>query len=506
MLDALASGLLDVLQPATLMMMFIGMGIGFFVGILPGLGGAVTLAIMLPFAFGMAPIEGFAFLLGMWFVTSVAGDITSVLFGVPGEPTSAAAVMDGYPLTRQGESGRALGAVLMSSVLGAIFGLFVLALTITIIRPVVLALGPPEFFALTVLGLTFIITLAGKDLMKGFIMAALGVLVALVGIDSQIGIQRYTFGQLELWDGVNLVPVVIGLFGGAEVLQLMLSKRSISQAAPTSSTSLNGRTQGIRETFKHWGVVIRASSIGVVIGMLPGLGGSVSQWMAYGNAKQTSKNPEKFGKGAIDGVVAAGATSNAKDGGQLVPTIAFGIPGGAATAVLLGGFMILGLTPGEEMLTTQLDLTMSMVWIGLIANIVIATFALLCIKPLSKLTNIPGPVLVPALLMLLVIGSYSVENSIFGVLIMILASAVGVICLRFDWPRIPFLLAVVLGGFAESYLNLSNSIFGSDWVTRPGVLILFAIALLALLVSFRQGHRKGRKSPKSGTRKRKVKH
>lgn len=484
MLEALASGLAQVVQPVTILTMLIGMSIGFITGILPGLGGPVTLAILLPFAFGMDPIQGFAFLIGMWIVTSTAGDITSVLFGIPGEPTSAAAVLDGYPLTKKGESGRALGALLTSSAIGGIVGMLVLAFTITLIRPVVLALGPPEFFALTLLGLTFVVALAGKNLLKGFVMASLGLLIAVVGIDPEIGVPRYTFGSFALWDGVSIIPIVIGLFGGAEVLQLMLSKRSISQSTEPNLSSIGQRAKGIVEALKHWALILRASAIAILVGMLPGLGGSVSQWLAYGHAKQTSKNPDKFGRGAIDGVVAAGATSNAKDGGQLVPTIAFGIPGGAATAVLLGGLMILGLTPGEEMLTVNLDLTMSMIWIAIFANIIAVSIALLGVRHLSKLTNISGPVLIPAIVMLLMVGSYSVNNNVMDVVIMIGASALGIICLRWDWPRVPFLLAVVLGGFAESYLSLSSSIFGLEWIGRPIVLVLFSLIVISLIVPF----------------------
>lgn len=495
MLEALTSGFLQVLQPATLLTMLIGMSIGFVTGILPGLGGPVTLAIMLPFAFGMEPVQGFAFLIGMWIVTSTAGDITSVLFGIPGEPTSAAAVLDGYPLTKQGQSGRALGALLTSSAIGGILGMLVLAFTITLIRPVVLALGPPEFFALTILGLTFVVTLAGKNLLKGFIMASLGLLIAVVGIDPEIGVPRYTFGSFALWDGMDIIPIVIGLFGGAEILQLMLSKRSIAQSSDPNISSMGQRAKGIVEAIKHWTVIVRASAIAIVIGMLPGLGGSVSQWLAYGHARQTSKNPENFGKGAIDGVVAAGATSNAKDGGQLVPTIAFGIPGGAATAVLLGGLMILGLTPGEEMLTVNLDLTMSMVWIAIFANVIAVSIALIGVRHLSRLTHISGPVLIPGIIMLLMVGTYSVNNNIMDVIIMIGSAAIGVICLRWDWPRVPFLLAVVLGGFAESYLSLSSAIFGTDWLTRPIVLALFAIILVSLVLALRPKRKRSKKAP-----------
>ena len=480
MFDAFFGSLGDVLQPGTLGLLLAGVAIGFVVGILPGLGGPVTLALMLPFTFSMEPIEAFAFLLGMLVVTSTTGDLTSVLFGIPGEATTAAAALDGYPMTRRGESGRALGAVLFSSLLGSIFGAAVLAAAVPIIRPVVLALGPPEFFVLTALGLTFVVALAGHQILKGFLMGAAGLLVGLIGIESQGGVPRYTFDQLYLWDGIGLVPLVIGLFGGAEVLQLMLSKKSIAGDAPPGPDTITGVGRGIRDTLHHWKVVVRSSAIGVTVGMIPGLGGSVAQFIAYGQARQSSKNPDMFGKGAIDGLVASGANNNARDSGSLVPTIAFGIPGGANTAVLLSAFLIVGLQPGPEMLTTNVDVTFSMVWITVIANAVAVAVAFVVLKPLTRLTFISGPLLVPFLVLLMALGAYSSTNSYGDILVMLGASAIGVGCIRWNWPRIPFLLAVVLGGLAERYLFVSYSLFGWSWLTRPGVVGLLAVMALVL--------------------------
>jgi putative tricarboxylic transport membrane protein len=493
MLDALWSSLGQVLEPGTLLLMLVGVGIGFVVGILPGLGGAVTLALMLPFTFDMEPVQAFAFLLGMAVVTATTGDITSVLFGVPGEATSAAAVLDGYPLTRQGQGGRALGAVLSSSTLGALFGALVLALSVPVMRPLVLLLGPPEFFALTILGLTFVVTLSAGNMLKGFVMAALGLLFALVGLDPQLGVERFTFGQLYLWDGIGLIPVVVGLFGGAEVLHIMLTKKSIASGSDDDRTkSYPGVMRGVRDSFQQWRVVLRASSIGVGVGLVPGLGGTVAQFIAYGQAQQSSKNPELFGKGAVDGVVAAGATNNAKDAGSLIPTVAFGIPSGAGSAVLLSAFLILGLNPGPEMLTTHLDVTFSMVWITVIANLVAVALAFAFIKPLTRLTTISGPLLVPFLVLLLVFGAYTSSNSFNDIFVMLGAAAIGVGCLRWNWPRVPFLLALVLGALAERYLFLSYSLFGWSWLVRPGVLVLAAVSVVALLQAGRIKRRAGR--------------
>src|SRR5688572_5471782 len=354
-MDVFLSALWQVLAPHTFGIMLVGIIIGALVGILPGLGGAATLALMLPFVYPMDAVSAFAFLLGMHAVTATTGDITSVLFGVPGEATSAATVLDGYPMTRRGEAGRALGAVLFSSLVGALLGATVLALSVPVIRPIVLAFGPPEFLMLTLLGLSFIISLSGKNLIKGFIMAAFGFLLAMVGLDPQSGIQRFTMGQLYLWEGISVVPVVVGLFGGAEVLQLMMTKGSI--AKQRSEPPIAGVMQGVRDTFVHTGLTLRASAIGVGIGMIPGMGGAVSQFIAYAHAQHTSKHPETFGKGNVEGVLATGAVNNSREGGNLIPTVAFGIPGSVSMAILLSVFLLKGLVPGPAMLTRNLDVT-----------------------------------------------------------------------------------------------------------------------------------------------------
>lgn len=491
MLQTFFGSLLEVLEPSTMLLMLIGIAIGFVVGILPGLGGSVTLALMLPFTFDMEPVQAFAFLLGMWVVTATTGDITSVLFGVPGEATAAATVFDGYPMTKRGEAGRALGAALFSSAMGAVVGAAVLALSVPIIRPLVLAFGPPQFFMLTLVGLTFVISLSGRNVLKGFMMAAFGMLIALVGIDPQAGVPRYAFGQLYLWDGIDIVPLVVGLFGGAEILQLMLSKESIADR-DVAADPYAGIWQGVRDTFTHWWLVVRSSAIGIGIGVIPGMGGSVAQFIAYGHAQQTSKHPEEFGKGSIEGVLAAGANNNAKDSGSLIPTIAFGIPGSVGTAVLLGAFLITGLNPGPDMLTTNLNVTFSMVWITVLSNIVAVSVSFLLLRQLIKLTFIPGTWLVPFLLVLISLGAYTASSSFNDIFVMLAAAILGVVAIHWDWPRVPFLLAVVLGGPAERYLFLSYSLHGWSWLLEPSVIGLFLLIAFVVTWPFVRSARKRR--------------
>ncbi|WP_345751643.1 tripartite tricarboxylate transporter permease [Microbacterium rhizophilus] len=484
MLDVIWSALAQAVSPTSLLMLAIGVVIGFVVGVLPGLGGAVTLALLIPVTFGMDPVPAFSLLLGMYVVSSVAGDFTSVLFGIPGEPTAAAMVLDGYPLNKKGQAGRALGAVLASSGIGAIFGALVLMLLIPVVRPLVLGISAPELFAVGLLGLTFIASLSTGSVHKGLVMATLGVLIALVGMDPNLGVQRYTFGQMHLWEGISIVPVVVGLLGGAEVLQTMLDKEDRTRTV--GKPQLGGIWSGAKETFRHWFLVLRTSAIGAGLGMLPGLGGSVSQFVAYGHAKQTSKHPEEFGDGSIEGVIAAGATTTAKDGGHLVPTIAFGIPGSASMAVLLGAFLILGLNPGPEMLNENLDITVSLVWIIVLSTIGAVGLGYLMLRPLTHLTKVPGRMLVPFLVVLLTVGAFSASNTLEDVWIMLAFLVIGVLSTRFKWPRIPLLLGLVLGGILERYFMLSYNMFAFDWVGRPGVVIVgLVIAALILTTAVR---------------------
>lgn len=477
MLEAALSGLVQVISPGAFLLMMIGILIGLVVGILPGLGGPVALALMLPFTFGMTPIETFCFLIAILMVTTTAGGITSILFGIPGEATAAAIVFDGHPMAKAGEAGRAIGAMLMSSLLGALIGALLIVASIPIIRPVVLAFGPPEYLMLAIVGLTFIAVLSDGSMAKGLIMACVGILVSLIGLDPQTSIPRYTFGRIEMWDGLGIVPIVIGLFGGPQVLELMLSKNSI--ASTKSSSAVSGVWKGFADAFIHWKAVMRAGLIGAGVGVVPGVGGAVAQFIAYGQAKQFSKEPEKFGKGSIEGLLASSGNNNAKDGGALIPMIAFGLPGSVSTAIVLTAFLIVGIDPGPRMLTEYLDVTFAMFWVTIIANVIIVIIALPLIVPLSRVTLVSGPLLAPFLLALLVLGAYATRNNMFDIWVMLSAAAIGAICQRFRWPVVPLLLGLVLGKICERYFFLSQALFGWNWLTRP--IVIGFIVLMALI-------------------------
>src|SRR5688572_27712935 len=496
MAGALASGLTQVLTPGALGLMLVGIGLGFAVGILPGLGGPTTLALMLPFIFTMQPVEAFAFLLGMAAVTATTGDITSILFGVPGEPTTASTVMDGHPMAKNGEAGRALGAALMSSLVGAVFGALALALAIPIVRPLVLAFGSPEYFMLAVLGLTFVAALSGDNLLKGLVAAGLGLMFATIGLDPMSGTQRYTFDQLFLWDGIGLVPITIGFFAIPEIIDLAVRRTAIARE---SIGKLGGVMEGVKDTFRHWWLVIRCSAIGAYVGIIPGMGGSVTQWLAYAHAVQSSPNRERFGKGAIEGVVGPGAANNSTLGGHLIPTVAFGVPSGVTMAILLGAFIIQGLTPGPGMLLPEskgghLALTFSFVWTIVIANIVTVAICFLFLNQLAKITQVRGSLLIPPVLLLIYLGAFAEKNAFADLYLVLFFGALGWVMEKVHWPRPPLILGLVLGPLAENRLFLATDNYGLDWLTRPWVLVLIALTLAGAIYPWLKARSRRRKS------------
>ncbi|MSQ52482.1 MAG: hypothetical protein EXR28_11400 [Betaproteobacteria bacterium] len=478
MLEIFAAGLFKVFTWPTLPLMLLGTAMGFVVGILPGLGGVVALALMLPFTFGMEPVSAFAFLLGMLAVTGTTGDITSILFGVPGEAVSAATIVDGHPMAKNGEAGRALGASLMSSLLGAIVGALLLAAAIPIIRPLVLGFASPEFFALALLGVMFMAAVSGDNILKGLIAGGLGLILSMVGLDSLSGIERYTFGRLELWEGISLVAITTGIFGLPEIIDLWARGSSISHQR---IGKVGGVMEGVKDTFRHWGLTLKCSALGTFMGIIPGLGASIGQWMAYAFAVQSSSNREKFGKGDVRGVIGPSAANNSSLGGGLIPTIAFGVPGNVAFAILLGAFLIQGLVPGPAMLTTHLHLVFSFVWIIVVTNVITVAICFMFINQLVKITEVRGALLIPSIIVLILLGGYVETHSWFAMFITLGAGAMGFAMVHFDWPRPPLILGLVLGTLVEKNLFTSYQAYGMEMLSRP-VVILVLIAVLGIVL------------------------
>lgn len=498
MAEALLQALIAVLRWDALSFMLIGIAVGFWVGLLPGIGGATTLALMLPFVYRMAPVQAFAFLLGMHSVVATTGEITSILFGIPGEATTVATILDGHAMAKKGKAGRALGASLTSSLVGAIFGAAALALAIPVVRPLVLMFGSPELFTLSIVGIAFIAALSGqgpRGMVRGFLAGCLGLLLASVGPDPQGGNLRYTLHQLYLWNGLDLAPVLVGFFAIPEIIDLAVRGTAIAEEAPLSR--LSEVLEGAKDVFRHFWLTMRCSLIGTYIGIIPGIGGGVAQWISYAHAVQSARTPaerEGFGKGDVRGVIGPGAAVNSKEGGALIPTVAFGVPGSSAMAILLGGFFLVGLVPGPDMLTRHLDVTLSMVWTIVLANIITVVASLAFLNHLARLTNIRGSLLIPFLALLTFLGAFTSNNSLGDIVVALVFGGVGYLMVRYRWPRAPLVLGLVLGNIAERYLWISTARYGAAWLGRPLVVLFFLLAIGVVASSLL---RRGRTQPQS---------
>ncbi len=478
MLEAAIHALGVVLEPLRLLVMAGGVLLGLSLGVIPGLGGVVALAILIPFTYNLDAFTAFALLLGMASVTTVSDLIPAVLFGVPGTVGAAATVLDGHALAKKGQAARAFGAGYAASLIGGIFGAALLAVTIPVLRPVVLYLASPELLSFCIFGLSMVGVLSGKAPLKGLTAAALGLMLAMIGSDSQTGTLRWTFGSLYLWDRLPLVPVTLGIFAIPELADMAISRMSIAGRAVETDIRMADQWAGVRDATRHIWLILRCSWLGATLGAVPGLGSAVIDWIAYGHAIRTEKNTEMFGHGDIRGVIAAESSNNAKEGGHLVPTIAFGVPAGASMALLLSAFLMHGLVPGPEMLTKHLDVTYSIIWTLTIAHIMGACLCISASGLFARLALVRVGVLLPLVLSVIFIGAYQGSQSWGDLYSLALFGALGWVMKHLGWPRPPLILGFVLGGIFERYFFISTEIYGAAWVLRPVVLAVFAAALV----------------------------
>lgn len=480
MLEAATEAFVAIVEPHRLLVLFSGVVLGLILGILPGIGGIAGIALLMPFTFGMDPYTAFAFLLGLAAVTSTGDPIPAIMFGVPGGAGSAATVLDGLPMARRGEAGRALSAAYMSSLMGGLFGAALLGLTIPLLRPLVLFIGSPELLALSVFGISMVAVLAGNTPLKGLAAAGLGIMLAMIGSDPQSGTMRWTLDLLYLWDGLPLLPITLGLFALPELCDLAISRTSI--ASNTKVDVRAGMLQGARDCFRHIFLVLRCSWLGASLGAVPGIGSAIIDWLAYAHAVQTEKGArETFGRGDVRGVIASESANNAKEGGALVPTIAFGVPGSASMAILLGAFLIHGLVPGPGMLTENLSVTYSLVWSIAIANILGAGLCYLFSGQFAKLATLRYTLILPTVLALIYIGAFEGSRDWGDLWALLVFGVLGWVMKQLKWPRPPLILGFVLGAVIERYLYISIGRYGAEFLLKPLVAILLAMSVLALL-------------------------
>jgi TctA family transporter len=480
MLHSAGTALLIILDPIRLMYLFGGVCMGLALGILPGIGGVAGLALLLPFTYNLDAPAAFALLLGMGSTTTTADPISAILFGAPGHAASAATALDGYPMTRQGEAGRALGASYMSALIGGLFGAFLMGISLPLLRPIILFMGSPELLSIAVFGISMVSTLSGNTPLRGLSAACFGLMLAMVGTDPQSGTLRWTMDTLYLWDGLPLVPVTLGIFALPELCDLAIGRMAVVQEGKMIDTK-TGMLLGVKDCLRHWFLILRCSWIGAAMGAIPGIGVAVIDWIAYGHALRTEKGAaQTFGRGDVRGIIAAESSTNAREGGHLVPTVAFGVPSSAGMAILLGAFLIHGLVPGPDMLTKHLDITYSMVWSIAVANIVGSGLCFLFSGQLAKLATLRYTLIMPIVLSLIYIGAFEASRNWGDLYSLLFFGVLGWAMKHFRWPRPPLILGIVLGGILERYMFISIQRYGVGWMLRPLVMVMFAMSILTL--------------------------
>lgn len=460
----------------------LSLGIGVFVGVLSGAlpGGAVpTLVVLLGFAYGMDPYIALPLAIGMVATVPTGDTLPAVLLGMPGSTSGQATILDGHPIAKQGRAGVALSAAYLSSLIGGVFGAIFLLMVIPIARPVVNTFGAAEFFILGMVAIAVVGVVSSGALLKGLLVGAFGLLISSIGYDDSTGASRMTFGQDYLFDGIPVVPVVIGLFALPEFLDMIIADMPIARNAGTFLQDANsGRREGMREVVRNWPLVLRSAGMGIFVGLLPGIGGSLAQWLSYASARQTVRGgTSTFGTGDIRGVIAPESANNAVDGGQLVPTLFFGVPGSVGMAIFLGFLVILGLQPGPSMLNENLPLTLMIVFSLVLAN-VFATSLVLGFTPwLTRIAFVPPNVLVPVVLAILTMAAFQANFAIADLVVMLIFGGIGFFMKTYGWPRPPIVISIILGGIIEKFYGIASMTYGMGMFARIPVIAIILIAV-----------------------------
>ena len=488
MIDALLSAFITIVSGPSILFLIAGVIIGLIVGVIPGFGGTVGLSLLLPFVFGMEPISGIAMMMGLLSVVATSDTFPAVLIGVPGSVSAQATVMDGFPLAKKGQAARALSAAFFSSLFGGLFGAILLTMIIQIAKPIILAFGTGEMLMLAVFGITIVGTLTGASISKGLIAACLGLIIGAIGISPGSSEYRLDFSNflevqnpvvMYLGNGIHLMVVAISIFALPEIVELLRSNKAISEKAKLESS---GWLKGFKDFISNKWLVLRCSFLGSFIGLIPGIGGSCIDWISYSHAKTSVKNNEDFGKGDIRGVIGPESSSNSKEGGALIPTLLFAIPGSGGTAVLMGGLILLGVEPGIQLINNRLDLVYTIIWSLAIANIFGALICVYLAKPISFLTTINFAILAPFLISLILFAIYNSSRSWGDLIFAMLIGLIAVYMKRFEYSRVALMIGFVLSDGIETNLYQTIQFYSvEELFLRPIFLVLIAICVLSIL-------------------------
>jgi putative tricarboxylic transport membrane protein len=470
-----------VLEPVNLLYCLIGVVVGMLVGVLPGLGPAATIAILLPLTYGIEPVTAVIMLAGIFYGAQYGGTITSVLLRLPGEASSVVTVFDGHALTRQGRAGTALGVAAVGSFVGGTVSIVALSLLAPVVAGFALDFGPPEYTALALLGILLVATVSNGGRVKAVVAACVGLLLATVGRDMFTGAERFTFDSLSLADGLDFVPIAMGVFGIGEILH-NLEQRGGAAPVPARVTDVWPSRADLRRSA---GAIGRGSVLGFLLGILPGGGATLSSLAAYAVEKRVSKTPERFGKGAVEGVAAPETANNAASTSSFIPLLTLGIPANATMAMIFGALLIQGVTPGPQLVSTDPDLFWGVVNSMYIGNVLLLIMSIPLVGLFVRILRVRATVLAPITVLITLIGVYTVRNSVFDIALVIVFGLVGYLMKKFGFEPGPLVLAFVLGSLLETSLRRSLLVFDGDptgFLTRPISGTLLAVLVVVLLV------------------------
>ncbi len=483
MIEAMIAALANMSDPAVIAAICLGTLLGVIFGVIPGLGSVIAMTLIMPFTFGWDPIVAMYVFAGIIGTASTGGAVPAILLNTPGTIANVCTTFDGFPMTRRGEGGRAIGLAATASGLGTLFSIVVLAALLPVAKLLILWFTPPDFFWMVILGLIAVTFASRQNMVKGLAAGGVGILLSLIGFSSVFGVRRYTLGSEYLWDGIEIVPLVIGFFALSELMVYTSRGGTIAQDAKVNLGGMKQILRGALEVFQHKAILFRGSIIGTVIGSIPGAGGAVANFLSYSTAKQASKNPELFGTGHPAGVVASESANDAKDGGILLPTLTFGIPGNGEMVILMAAFILHGIQPGRDLLVNRLDIVWAII-LGVIGAQILTTIVILAGGAwLAKISLVPVKYIAPFVAILSLIGVYAVRSNIWDVLLAIFAALVGFFMRKAGFPLITLIIGFVLGHLAEEKFIQSLQISQGDYsifFTRP-VSIILLIAIVSML-------------------------